>query len=305
MKEVLFPSLRLIPRVDICSVTSHSGDSARVFAGEWQISSFGSGWQHLVENDSIDAIVCSGPLQLHEELVTSCLNHRKALFVEKPAARSLPQYLNLENSALSSPLPQVQIGYNLRFAEGVETLRAALGSDKVHYEIDYHVNKPKEPLWGLDSLELSFFLAILVHPLSLGLHLLGDVKSSHIVKKVRKDSQLFLEVELFSRTGSSVAIRSSNTAKQFETRLGARTATGRSLWLENLRSLWELNEAGEKVSEIWRLSPLKESLHSNGYARQLTVFRDLVLSGASVNDFSKTRWIYEFLSEYCEHRSSE
>ncbi len=159
MSEVLMPMLRLQPFVQVAAVASRSKVTAEAFAHRWQISKVLANWRETFDS-SFDGVICSGPVQLHEEVSLACAKNNVPLFVEKPLARRLEAVQEINENLGSKRVP-LQVGYNLRFSDTMSALKAECEAQSVdRIEINYHTNKPRTILWSLDSIDESLLVNV-------------------------------------------------------------------------------------------------------------------------------------------------
>lgn len=304
MKESIFPSIRMTPRAEITAVCSQSGSSALRFIEEMGLNARSVHGLKQLPLDELDALVCSGPVNLHEEAVEFFIKADKPLFVEKPIARNLSNLRDLIKLA-GNRNPYIQIGYNLRFCTGVQIFKELIAGQRVQLSIHYGTNKPRQSLWNLSNLGQSFLLAIAVHPLNLGFHLLEKFKSASIQDFRNKNSEIKLNVKVSTETGSGADISISNTCKKFTLTLGALFENGRRIELTNLSSLTETH-AGEPTTEIWAHSPLKLNLPATGFGPQMAAFTEGIKKTRPTpkyQDLMDSLWMYELFDEILTTRN--
>lgn len=298
MTEVLLPCLRLNPGAEVVAVTSLSGVTATEFAKTWRIPRVASSW-HDYLTDGVDGIVCSGPVQLHQEVALSCAKNQVPLFVEKPIATDRQTLEKI--GTIRNPMVPLQIGYNLRFSESLSRYKDLIARESVsHLQIDYHANKPKSPLWGLDSLLDSFLLAISVHPLSAASFLLGPVTDIRGIEAHSESSSVKLKIDLEHGDKSS-QIRISNASEKFTFFVEGQGRNGDVLAMPDLLHVTRRLSADGSSQDIYAQSQLKPLNYASGYFQQMNAFiEDIQVGKASYDDVAYFRWIYDVFDAIAE-----
>lgn len=190
----------------------------------------------------------------------------------------------------------LQIGYNLRFSESIQALKTAITSTSSNrLEISYHVNKPKIPLWALDSLFESFLLAIAVHPLTTAQYLFGDITRILEINNRTQGEAVFLEIQM-EHVGQKISkVTISNTSLRFDLNINAFKDEKRILNLSSLFLVSRLSENGEPIELVYKQSPLKPINASSGYPQQFEKFimdvRHTEL--ATATDVQNSTWMYK------------
>lgn len=299
MSSVLIPSLRFLPGVTLSAVSSRTGVTAHQMAARWEIPLVVQDWKDL-SPDLVDAIVCSGPVQLHEQAVATFMRKAIPLFVEKPLVRNL--HVLRDVKAIQSPGSLVQVGYNLRFAEPFVRLREILAGEKAKISVRYHVNKPKVALWDLDSVMQSFLLAIAVHPLNLASSLAGGAFKVIAQNRSTSATDLSLEVTGEGANGTVFKVETSNLASKFSLMVKAELANGRVFEVTDMVNLIEV--VNGRPVEIWSQSALKLNFLTNGFVRQMEHFvcaaRGDEVSEIASDDIGDSIWMYELFEQLIE-----
>ena len=116
-KALLLPALAKQKDVQLHTLTTGSGasveHSARKFGFLNQATDANAIWQ----NDAIQAVIGLTPHSQHAQLVHSALEHRKALFLEKPLCIHEDELTSLrELVSRTSAVPVIFVGHNRRFS---------------------------------------------------------------------------------------------------------------------------------------------------------------------------------------------
>jgi predicted dehydrogenase len=121
----------------VATATALSGATAQERFGFDRIT---SDYLTLLDDDEVDAVVIATRHDLHAEMVSRFIEAGKAVFVEKPLARSTAELDELIESIRSSGNRRLMVGFNRRFAPLLGQLRAAWGEGQGEQHLQYVVN---------------------------------------------------------------------------------------------------------------------------------------------------------------------
>jgi len=96
-----------IAKVDsgiIYAVASNTSNKAKLFAEQYDINHYYTGYNDLVNNENIDAIYIATPHSFHHQHTTLCLEHHKHVLCEKPLTINANQATELISSARDKQL---------------------------------------------------------------------------------------------------------------------------------------------------------------------------------------------------------
>lgn len=296
MMNHILPALWLIPAVEIVSAVSSSAVKQEELEQKFWISKWFKDIEALLDADACNGIVVSGSVDYHEKVLAACIKNNLSVFVEKPPASSLAALTDL---ALAAQEKNIVIGVGLNLPHTEIILRVERFVKEVNtfihgIKIEYHTNKPRSPLWNLDSLMKSFLLAIAVHPLSLAQHFLGKSMKLSYAKIQTSGDAIGLRIVLECDEHLVEVISSNNMAKHicdFEFELG----NGERLKANGLKSLVR-SENGREYP-IWSPSPLNLNLNSNGYLKEMNEFIDQAASRKPRNELYDAIPIYKIIEK--------
>ena len=294
MLEHLLPALRLIPGVEISSAVSSSVAKRVSLAQKLWIPNWYDSIEALLQANNCDGVVASGSVDYHERVLEVCIENGVPVFVEKPPAGN-PSSLSRLAKAAQEKGVVIGVGLNLPHTEIVFQVERFAYENKAtirKVKVDYHTNKPRQPLWNIGTLEESFLLAIFIHPLSLVQHFLGEelILSSAIVD-TKTDAVHFL-VEL-ERNGATAVIESSNEAKRHICNIEFEFDHGEMLFAKGLTSL--VSTHNHEARQLWSHGPLSLSLNSNGYLHEINEFIEHAQSCRFRNVLSETLNLYKII----------
>lgn len=271
MKEHLLPSLRLIPGTELVSAVSSSPAKREALQQELWIPTWFEDLAALASSNTCDGIVASGSVDYHEKALGICIDQKIPIFIEKPPTASLAVLRKLAGSALGASVV-VGVGLNLPYADVISQIDQYTFQSRnpiTRIKIDYHTNKPRKPLWNLASLLDSFLLAIMLHPLSLAHHFLGQDIQLDSYDIHHNDDQIQINARLHA--GWRIAeLKCSNMLDKHYCMLHIDLAGGERLISYGLDSLVQC--AGGRKEMIWSPGLLGLPLNSNGYLKEMQNF---------------------------------
>ncbi|MCB0350427.1 MAG: hypothetical protein KDD38_04535, partial [Bdellovibrionales bacterium] len=233
-----------------------------------------------------------------------CVENKIPLFVEKPITRNLLGLNEIQNHSKAAG-NFIQVGYNLRFSESINVVKNSISEKNINkIEINYHTNKPQQPLWNLNSLVESFLLAIAVHPLNTAYHLLGKIKKINQLVTTIENNRINIKVELLHQNQMFSEVNISNTTDKFDMNIKGLADTELKLFMPNLLEVCELS-AEQTAHTIYKQSSLKPINLASGYLQQFThFFEDLRNNKAtSKSDISDSIWMYELFEKILKDES--
>ncbi|HPI40542.1 MAG TPA: Gfo/Idh/MocA family oxidoreductase [Pseudobdellovibrionaceae bacterium] len=288
MSEVLFPMLKLQPEIEITHIASQSGTSAQIFAKKWRIQNHSDSWLDLY-NSNLDAIVCSGPPQLHQNVALEFSKKRIPTFIEKPISTHLNELKKIPLDSL------IQIGYNLRFSESINVLKnLKLNNPNLTFKIEYHTNKPHQILWDCSSIIESYLLAVGVHPLSLIQYLVGNIKNTKIITKKIEDSKIDIQMQIEEENNLRSFITMSNTSSKFRLEITVFEKGEPIYHMPDMFKIISLKNQNDS-NVIYQMSTLRPVNLCSGYYQQFLSFFSSVKIKEYNNfkDIQKSLWIYQ------------
>lgn len=187
MEEHLLPSLALVSGLKLQKLASRDALRRKELSSRYGVGVV-EDWRSLLDDPEIDALIVAGPPKLNQEVVVESMKVGKPVFSEKPICSDLSTVMQLakleqETNGL------VQVGYNFRFStiwENIFSMRATHGEVR-ELSIDFHTNKPREPMWGLETTFESFLYAIAIHPLEMMSSILRPNETLHFWRRSTPD----------------------------------------------------------------------------------------------------------------------
>jgi len=122
---VLLPALKKTEGIELVSISSAAGVSARSAAQKFGFASASTSFSDMLADPRINTVAILTRHDLHAQQVISALRASKHVFVEKPLCLTFDELQEIEQTARTSGR-MLMAGYNRRFAPFVVRLRDAL-----------------------------------------------------------------------------------------------------------------------------------------------------------------------------------
>lgn len=305
--ENLLPALRLSPDFTIGAICTRSESTATAAAARWGAEQATTSID--VACKSADALLVSGPPQLHEDVLRAAVAHGLPLFVEKPPARTLAHLdAALEGAPPDSP---VFVDYNMRFSTAWELARQTVSPSEVRLlTITMLARKPRALLWGAPTILASYLLAVGIHAVDLAVATLGLPTSVSTVVTELGDTRVAAHVTLGFDGGRTALLELGNQANSFETRFEAVGHSGARVRVDNLTHVTaatpEPLALSDKASASVDLSGLVGGFDRSGYAGALASFARTVRDGEpSESGIGHNRTVMAVLDQIAADASTE
>ena len=116
-KALLLPALQSQPNVILHTLVTGSGASVEHSARKFGFNNQATESFAIWHNTDIDAVVGLTPHSNHASLVSQAIEHKKALFLEKPLCTTEDELAKLRKQVLSTyELPIIFVGHNRRYS---------------------------------------------------------------------------------------------------------------------------------------------------------------------------------------------
>jgi predicted dehydrogenase/threonine dehydrogenase-like Zn-dependent dehydrogenase len=143
--EVHLPNLRgLASRATLRAVVGRTGNAAREVARSYAGAYATVDLDEALGDEQVDVVLIATRHDQHAEQAARALRAGKAVFLEKPAAITREQLVELDAVARETGRPIV-VGFNRRFAPDVQALAALLARRHGPLVADYRVNAGRLP----------------------------------------------------------------------------------------------------------------------------------------------------------------
>lgn len=280
----ILPSLAQIPfvlTVATCDIDKKRADLAAVKYGAKSYTDYAV----MIKNEELDAIVVASYPDVHYKVAKCALKKGIAVFVEKPPTFTLKELKHL--ISLNKHNVTTGVGLNFNYAESVNIFDELLKKEdfgKIKYlSISHYGNKPKKPLWGLESTVKSFLLAQAIHPVGFMIKY-GEKIRTYDIKTINNEGNLFVSGNflLENENGDQVIanLTTGNMSPYFMWRV--ELITDKSIIIR-INSLWDfeifdnnkrtnLIDKTKRWKDVWNPSPLSNGYSRTGYLHQFSEF---------------------------------
>lgn len=316
-KENLLPSLLQIPDIDIvaaCDSNIEKAGKVRSFVKD--VALF-SDVLHMLDAVEIDALVLACPPEAHRDIAMLAMDRGIHVFVEKPPCFTLAELRQMVAIAKQKKVVTA-VGLNFRFARPMQQIRKIVDSDAfgraVHMRINHYANKPRTPLWGMDSTLRSFLLAQAIHSIDLaaafGASPIVDMHSA-----VQNDNgSLLVNLNVSFESGLTASIFTGSMFPYFEFEMKVISDESKMISLDNLWNI-TLHETGQsgrttgndkRWRSAWQPGPLDSGYERSGYLGELTSFFSLIRNGgAFAGSFESMLPTYQIIEYICADRGRD
>ncbi len=274
--ENLYPALLLDPDLDLGVVCTRSRHTAEYAAQRWRAA----GWTTAMSDvfDDSDAVVVSGPPELHEEAIAQATARRVPLFVEKPPARSAAHLTSATTGSLDTAA--VFVDFNLRLASAyTAAIDPVAPTEPQLMSVRMISRKPLSVMWHCDTVLESYLLAMGIHGIDMVTSRFGEPRSvtSHLT---RLDGTRFALVVSLGFTGDRAALLEfGNYSNTFESSVVVSTAHG-SVGVDNLTTRWVRDGSlGDRSATVTQVGGLAGGFVRSGYGTALARFATMARHG--------------------------
>jgi predicted dehydrogenase len=170
--------LKLLPDADVVAVGSRSAESARAFAGTYDIPRAYGSWRELADDGDVDVVYVATPHSSHYAAARICLEAGRAVICEKPLTLDLNTTVELIDLARDRGLFFMEAMW-MRCNPGVlrilELIREGAIGEVTSVHADFGVSGPFEPTHRMRAPELGggALLDLGVYPVSFAHLILG------------------------------------------------------------------------------------------------------------------------------------
>lgn len=312
MQENLLPSLLQMP--DIRIVAACDSDAARAKQIHRFISDIPTmdSVPAMLAAASPDAIVMACPPQVHRAMSIYAMQRGVSVFVEKPPCATLEELRGLVDIAQQCGV-RTGVGMNFKFARPVRQLREMTASqefgDTLHIQLNHYANKPRAPLWGLDSTLRSFLLAQAIHTIDLAVTF-GEGELVDVQSRVQRHGDaLIVKGEFTFSSGATASLLSGTTFPYFEFQMKLVSSSSTMVELDNLWNITvhepehgtRATGAAKRWRGAWQPGPLDSGYERSGYFGELHRFFEACRTRTRFEaDFESLLPTYRIIEAICE-----
>lgn len=142
------PNYKKIPSVEIVACADIKEDMAKKTAKEFEIKSYYTDYEELLEKETLDGVSVCTPNVLHKSPAISSMKHGFHVLVEKPMAGNLRDAREMYDASKKYNR-MLLVGYQTRFSPDIVALKNILESHalgEVYYSRAIHLRK-----WGIPA----------------------------------------------------------------------------------------------------------------------------------------------------------
>ncbi|TDF91989.1 Gfo/Idh/MocA family protein [Paenibacillus piri] len=280
MADNLLLRLMSLP-ADISAVCDTNLERLALVKGKYRIANSYTDYRNMLENEELDAVICSVDPQVHYEAAKACLLAGKHVFAEKTPCHTVEQAEELAELQRTTNC-YAMVGFNRRFATAYMMAadiarRPEFGG--VHmYQAKYHASE-----YGSKS---SFIFNHIVNHLDLARYLVGELKITHVEHFVLDERRFGYNLTFIAESGTIGNIQSASVQHMtFPVERVELIGNGRNVIVDNLKNIaynrpGQLNGGGEHAALadqrdtlIWNVN---QGLHTSftylGYDLELQEF---------------------------------
>lgn len=289
----ILPSLAQIPSISTVATCDIDKQKSDLAARKYGAKSYYD-YNTLFEKEKLDAVIVASFPEVHYEVAKISISKGISVFVEKPPTYTTHELEELIELASKQERLVTGVGLNFNYAEALNIVDEFCRKEdfgKIKYiSVSHYGNKPKSPIWNLDSVVKSFLLAQAIHPIGL-LTKYGKLVKSSDIKTFKNGSDLFVSGNflLENEKGEQVigSLTTGNMSPHFMWRI--ELITDKSM-VVRINSLWELEvydgnkttkiiDSPKRWKDVYTPSPLSNGYARTGYYHQFNEFFNCIESG--------------------------
>lgn len=168
----------LTDQVEVVGVVDVNPEAAKASAERYELSRYATDYNELLPD--VDAVLVCAPTAFHADITVACLDAGKAVFSEKPMARTLEQADRMLEAAKRNNKP-LQVGFVRRFDDEWLAFRDAIQADKIGKPVVWRNTMASAgPRWSkwfcMDEIGGGPFLDGCIHNIDFALSTFGPAK---------------------------------------------------------------------------------------------------------------------------------
>lgn len=283
----LFPSLYLSQLSKVVAICDIDESQLTLIGERTGIGSRYLDYKKMIDCEELDVVVvCSFP-DIHYEVSKYAINKGINVFVEKPPTANGEQLIELIHLAKFKTV-KTGVGMNFSYTDSDKLIKEIIGDDEFgeisFISVEHISSKPTTPLWNLETIQESFLLAQLIHPLDYILSF-GGVYKNIEVHCSKTYTPFFIQVMIEFENGVIGCLKSGSFYPRFKHEVEIISKTGNTIKAKDL-SIVELtkkdistpfNIAPKNCSILYTPSPLKSGYSRAGYINEFDAFFKFIL----------------------------
>lgn len=180
--------------VQLVGVTDINEEASKGLVEQYGIERIFANYQEMLPE--VDAVVICLPTHLHADIAVACLEAGKAVFCEKPLARTLEDCQRIKDAAEKSGSP-LQVGFVRRFDEDWGTFHKAVQAGKIGRPVVWHDVAsgygPLAPWFNQDEQGGGPFLDGCIHNIDFALSMFGPAKYAFATGRTNREGNTSID----------------------------------------------------------------------------------------------------------------
>ena len=164
-----------VPAAQLAAVTDPVRSAAETVAARFRIPTIAAGYQAIMDDPGIDAVLICTPTPTHAEIIRAAARAGKAIFCEKPVALTL-EVTDRALEAVDNAGVKLQMGFNRRFDANYARLRRAVAGGEIgQLQIVHIVSRdPAPPPVAYAAVSGGIFVDMTIHDWDMARFLTGS-----------------------------------------------------------------------------------------------------------------------------------
>lgn len=192
---VHLPLLSKLPNVEVVGAAEINKNRLKIVGEKFQIKNCYTDYHEMINNCKMDAVIIATPTNTHTEIALECIDNKKHVLIEKPAARTLKETKEIYSAALKNEI-MAMVGMNLRFRPDAMLMKSLVNSGELgelfYIKCGWLRKQSSEQKWFINKSQsgggVIIDLGILI--LDLAIWMFGDVKPKSVtVQKFKHNTK--------------------------------------------------------------------------------------------------------------------
>lgn len=129
-QSIHLPILTSLPGANIVAIADKQVTKARMLAERYKIAHVSRNAEEAIMQPGVDGVIITTSTDAHAEIAIMAMQHGKHVFIERPAARTLQETIEIRNSAVENGV-QVMVGMNHRFRPDIVHMKNAINRGEI------------------------------------------------------------------------------------------------------------------------------------------------------------------------------
>ncbi|NQW30128.1 MAG: Gfo/Idh/MocA family oxidoreductase [Ignavibacteria bacterium] len=129
-QSIHLPLLTAMPGVKIISIADKQVTKARMLAERYKIDYVTRNAEDAITQPGVDGVIITTSTDVHAEIALIAMRHGKHVFIERPAARTLQETIDIKTCAVENGV-QVMVGMNHRFRPDIVHMKNAISRGEI------------------------------------------------------------------------------------------------------------------------------------------------------------------------------